>query len=306
MKLTVVSIYHNRQDYIQESIDSVVEQLSDNMQLLLVDDGSTDDTYIRLKEFERNNVKVITQKNMGFTKTIINAIENSDSEFVAIHGSGDVSLPGRLKHQLEFLESNPDYGVVGCYCHFTDMVTKDNISTFGHDIDGDVSIKLLSHNIYTHGEVMFTKSFYDQAGGYRKEFKYSQDYDLWLRMSSVCKFHTLKQTFYKRMVNVDGSVNSNAHKLYHQLLFSEFAKYCHTKRLNHDKDPLDSNGTASLLEFTINSKSLIKLWKKSILEGKDFLTYCPSNSFNYILRLSVPILYPFRSLLSKIFGKNKV
>lgn len=306
MKLTIVSIYYNRQNYVEESVNSLVSQVSSEYEIILVDDGSTDNTFNELNKFKSEKVKVITQSNLGFTPTIKKIIKNIDSDFVAIHGSGDISLTGRFDKQLEFLESNPCYGVVGCYCFFTDIVTKENVSIFGHDIDGDAQFELLKYNLFTHGEVMFKKSFYDQIGGYREQFKFSQDYDLWLRMSTVCKFYTLKEPLYKRMVNVNGSVNSNPQKLYHQLLFSEFAKYCHKNRLSNRKDPLDEFGMSSLLAFNLEHSALIKLWKKSVLEGQDFLVYCPKTILSDIFRCSIPLLSPFRKVISKLFGKNRV
>ncbi|WP_417884403.1 glycosyltransferase family 2 protein [Vibrio rumoiensis] len=306
MKLTIISIYYNRQNYVEESVNSLVSQISNEYEVILVDDGSTDNTLDELNKFKSENVKVITQNNFGFTPTIKKVIQNIDTDFVAIHGSGDVSLAGRFDKQLAFLESNPSYGVVGCYCLFTDILTKENVSTFGHNIDGDAQFELLNYNLFTHGEVMFKKSFYDQVGGYREQFKFSQDYDLWLRMSAVCKFHTLKEPLYKRMINVDGSVNSNAQKLYHQLLFSEFAKYCHRNRLANGIDPLDKFGMGSLLAFNLDRSALIKLWKKSVLEGQDFLIYCPKTFLSCLFRFSIPLLSPFSKVISKLFGKNRV
>ena len=113
-KLVVISIYYNRSALVSSSVSSVVEQLDDDMHLLLVDDGSTDDTLAQLERWQRQNVTVRTQHNMGFVESIIQAIDGTDSEYIAIHGSGDLSLPGRFAAQRRVLDSDKTVGVVGC------------------------------------------------------------------------------------------------------------------------------------------------------------------------------------------------
>lgn len=310
LKISIVSVFYNREFCVEKSVESVVEQLDESMHLYLVDDGSKDNTFLKLKAYESESVTVLRKPNTGFVDSVKYAIDFVDSEFIAIHGSGDISLPRRFINQSKFLDENSDYGVVGCFCNFVDITNNSVISKFGHRVRGSVEKEITEINYFTHGEVMFRRSIYDMVGGYRAEFQFSQDYDLWCRMSSHCKFYTIPEVFYNRMINVAGSVNSSTSKIYFQSLYADLARYCHICRMTGSQDPVDKYGNNALLSFTPSNRVLINLWKKSILEyssnKKNFLELAPKSFFSRILMFSIPFLSNFSKVISYLFGKNRI
>ena len=116
--VSVVSAYYNRQDKVIDSINSLLNQTYKNLEIIVIDDGSTDDTYKVLSSLEDPRLKIISQPNQGFVRAIRYAISVSNSEFIAIHGAGDISLPKRIEMQVNLLMGNPDIGVVGCLWWF--------------------------------------------------------------------------------------------------------------------------------------------------------------------------------------------
>lgn len=244
-KVSIISIFHNRQDTVKASVESLVNQNYSNLEIVLVDDNSDDKTLNVLEEFERshNNVKVIhNYPNKGFTKSLIDLISEMDSKYIAIHGSGDLSLPERVSKQVDFLESNADAGVV------TVGVTNREINNV-FDVVNEITVKdLLKRNMINHGAVMFSRSKYLEVGGYRNVFRTRQDKDLWFRMAFVCKLYFLPDKLYT-WVKQSSSISNNALVNPEPYLLSEYAKYLCLQRMNTGTDSLEEDEQFSLLMF---------------------------------------------------------
>lgn len=235
--VSVISAYYNREDYVQESIQSLLDQSYKNLEIIIVDDGSTDNTLERLREFDDPRLKIVTHENMGLVRSFIKAIDMSKGEYIAIHGSGDLSLPQRIEKQAALLQENPSVGVVGCYVNNINTVTNYEMVR-KIDVARQALDQLKAKNPYTHGEVMYRRSVYEKAGGYRTFFKFGQDYDLWLRMSLITEFDVVKDILYTRFQLADG-VELSVEKKAMQIYLSDFAIQCVNYRLEHGKDLLD-------------------------------------------------------------------
>ena len=211
--VSVITIYYNRAEHVKESIQSLLDQTFSNVEIIAVDDGSTDNTLELLHSFSDSRVKVISHPNQGFVKSIIKAVSLASHDIIAIHGSGDISLPERIEKQLQVLLDRPEIGVVGCYVANENMVSNES-TIIKPEIDTKIGIakQLLHMNIFLHGEVMFRKSIYLKAGGYRDYFKFAQDYDLWLRMSLYTEFAVVKEVLYTRFTLSDG-VSASSSKI---------------------------------------------------------------------------------------------
>ena len=235
--VSVISAYYNRENHVEESIQSLLDQTYENLEIIIVDDGSTDNTLERLKRFNDPRLKIVSHKNCGLVMSFIRAIEMSNGEYIAIHGSGDLSLPQRIEKQAALLQEKEKVGVVGCYVNNINTVTGYEMLR-EIDVSGHALEQLKVQNAYTHGEVMYRRSVYDQVGGYRTFFKFGQDYDLWLRMSLVTELDTVKEILYTRFQLADG-VELSVEKKAMQIFLSDFAIQCIDYRLEHGRDLLD-------------------------------------------------------------------
>lgn len=237
--VTMVSVFYNRAYCANKSVQSMVDQTYPNLEIILVDDCSTDDTLQELRKFEGERVTVITHENMGFTKSIIGAIKNhSKGELIAIHGSGDISFPDRVMKQVEYMGLNPDTGAVACGCEVYSEKSKES-----HYVARDFTIEknqlLKRHsNIFSQGEVMMRRSAYSKVGGYRPEFVYAQDYDLWLRINEVSNVARFSEILYLEFGRLDG-VRNSIDKAVKQKKFSQLAMHSAYSRIQ-GKDALDS------------------------------------------------------------------
>ena len=242
--VSVVSVYYNRADHVEESVKSLLDQDYQNLEIVLVDDGSTDDTYEKLSFFADDKVTVVTHENKGFVNSIKDALATVSGDYVAIHGSGDISMPSRIREQASVLISNEEIGVVGCH-----ILAAKNFGSADHVVKmpSDLPFRntLKKRNLFSHGEVMFRRSTYLQAGGYRSLFTYAQDRDLWLRMSLHCDYAIVPEVLYKRKILPSG-VGSTLSKLKLQAYLSDFAVQCAQAVDNGLEDPVEKFGPLSL------------------------------------------------------------
>ena len=235
-KVSLITVYYNRSDSVEDSINSLISQTYENIEIIIVDDFSTDTTFDELKRISNKNSRILllrNHENIGFTHTLVNIIDSVDSKYIAIHGAGDISYHTRIEEQVEYLEKNPDVGVVtpGLFNEREHLlISKKNVEITTKD--------LLRRNYVTHGAVMFRLSDYNKAGGYRTYFTTRQDKDLMYRMSLITKIHFYPKKLYK-IEKHDNSVTSNIKQNPIPLILSVFATSLIRERIEFGYDSLD-------------------------------------------------------------------
>lgn len=273
MKVNVISVFYNREKYVSESVFSLLNQTHNDFEILLVDDGSTDETLNELRRFSAPNIRILSRRNVGFTRALINAIGDTTSEYIAIHGSGDISYTSRLKVQSDFLDLNKEVGVVGCFCKdvggLSNTGEASTCKLFEKECNGNVSARLIEENLIVHGAVMFRRALYHNVGGYREFFAQTQDRDLWFRLSRITDFYNVPEVLYERR-RIPGGVSTSVEKRATQCVYSDFAKQCHIEFLTTGVDPLEELGPAALFfkrPSSILSRNLASMSLASSFRG---------------------------------------
>ena len=114
--VTVIIASFNHAPYIEQSILSVIEQTYPNVELLVVDDGSTDDSVERINALQSvHDFDFRTQKNQGLTRTLNDAIARAKGTFIAPFGSDDIMLKDRLQRQMDYIADKPEVGMCAGY-----------------------------------------------------------------------------------------------------------------------------------------------------------------------------------------------
>lgn len=244
--VSIITAWYNREDQVKKSIESLLNQTYEQIEIIAVDDGSTDGTLGELLSFSDSRLKVISQENQGFVRAIRRAISESRGEYVAMHDAGDISLPTRIEKEVRVLREDPAVGMVGCYVEHFDPQTGTSVMA-ATDIDQSIPLlrQLLEGNIFSHGEVMYRRSLYERVGGYRVFFEFAQDHDLWLRMSQYARAAKVPEKLYVRYAFPDG-VSVAYRKRARQMCLSDFAVACARRRLTHGKDFLEEYGVIGI------------------------------------------------------------
>ncbi|WP_162527264.1 glycosyltransferase family 2 protein [Sphingomonas solaris] len=200
--VTVISAFHNRADAVDMSVGSLAAQDYPAFRAIVVDDESRDGTWDALQRWASPRIEVRRQKNRGFTATMIALCAEAETEFVALHGAGDESLPARLSAQVAFLRAHPQVVAVGCGIENVDIV-----SDRRWNVRPPEAIRrgpIVGAFGISHGEVMFRREAYLRAGGYRPAFTVGQASDLFRRMSRLGDFGYVEDVLSRRHLRLDG------------------------------------------------------------------------------------------------------
>jgi glycosyltransferase involved in cell wall biosynthesis len=215
----------NAADVIAETIDSILAQSDGAFELIVVDDGSTDDTPRILARYAARDerIRLITQPNSGITRALIAGCAAARGEYIARHDAGDWSSPNRLSAQRALLDRDREVVFVSCWTEFVGPEREPLFTARGRDeaINAVEIIDVASqHGIIggptSHPSVTFRRDAYEHAGGYRAEFYYGQDWDLWYRLGALGKFQLVPQTLYFARVD-EKSISSASREAQRQL-----------------------------------------------------------------------------------------
>ena len=189
---------YNGAKYIKQAIDSILNQTFSNFELIIVDDGSTDNSTKIIESYLDFRIKLYSNEiNRGLAYTRNKAIELSCGKYIAVLDCDDIAYPERLEKQVSFLEANPEYGLVGSWF---DIVDKNSIS------NGDVvKLTLASHliksqlffgNYFAQSTIMMRKEIFYEFR-YHSEFAPAEDYFLWSQIAFKYKVANLQESLVK-------------------------------------------------------------------------------------------------------------
>jgi glycosyltransferase involved in cell wall biosynthesis len=171
--------------YLPEAVESVLGQTLHLLELIVVDDGSEDDTPAILSDFERRDsrVRAVHQAARGVPEARNAGCALANGRYLAILDADDVALHERLELQVSFLDSHPNVAVVGGAGFIIDDRGEHLALISYPDADEEVAAALHSgRSPVIHSAATIRKSAFDAVSGYRRAMEIAQDYDLWLRI----------------------------------------------------------------------------------------------------------------------------
>ena len=183
--VSVIMATRNRAGFLKESVGSIVAQTYAFFEFLIVDDASSDGTPDVLGEYAARDPRVRVLRNtsnIGPAKSRNKALKEAQGRYVAILDDTDIALPERLRLQVDFLENNPSYALVGSW-----VLEESRGSSYLRKLPIDsVAIKraLIFRNPFVHSTVMMRKEVLDKVGLYDERWKYAHDYELYFRIAS--------------------------------------------------------------------------------------------------------------------------
>ena len=201
--ISVLLSVYNDDENIKKSIDSILSQSYKNIELLVIDDGSTDKTYEILNGIKDSRLKIFRNKdNLGLTKCLNILIKKSQGQILARQDSDDISLPTRLEVQYNTLHK---FELDACTTRAFIKNTKKSIPRFSHLLPVNLVIKY--KNPFIHGTLMVRKNTVLNIGMYDENIKYAQDYKLFLELlKKNYKIKILKSKLY--VLNMENNISS--------------------------------------------------------------------------------------------------
>jgi glycosyltransferase involved in cell wall biosynthesis len=197
--VSIVISTRNGSKYIKKAIESVERQSYKNIEIIIVDDDSIDETFEIISGFKEKDPRIIilrNETNIGSYKSLNKAIRISKGKYIANIDDDDFWCDQRkIEKQVEFLERYEDYGLVGGGMVKIDIKSNQVGKYLFPENDKDIRKSLLLHNLFAHSAVLFRKSIWEKVGGYNALFAYAADMDLWLRIGRVSKMHNFQEYF---------------------------------------------------------------------------------------------------------------
>jgi glycosyltransferase involved in cell wall biosynthesis len=201
-QITVLMPAYNAAAYIAEAIQSVIDQTFTNFELLIVNDGSTDKTLQIINDFKDERMRVISQPNAGVSGALNAGLKHAKAAYIARFDADDVCYPQRLKKQFNFLQTNPDYVMVGSDADYIldngDLLYRFHCIGSTHH---QIMDKLYFYCPFLHPTVMYRKDVICNAGGYPLLAHNFEDYLLWTKVAGLGKFYNIPEPLIKYRLN---------------------------------------------------------------------------------------------------------
>lgn len=201
-QITVLMPAYNAEKYIGKAIASVLAQTFTDFELLIINDGSTDDTEKIIRSFTDDRIRIINQPNQGIAAALNIGLLNANAGLIARFDADDICMPERLKVQNDFLQANPGYIIVGSDADYIDM-HENYVFTCRMPAHTDEEIRELTLNKcpFIHSAVLFRKEPILHVGGYDTHAYSFQDHLLWSKVIKLGKACNLSQILLQVRLN---------------------------------------------------------------------------------------------------------
>lgn len=233
---------HNAAPYIEQAIKSVTNQTFTDLELIIVDDASQDDSLLLSRKAALNDprLKVLSlTKNVGAGAARNIAIEEAHGEWLAILDADDVFLPNKLQQQVELIqEANSNTVLVGAGCFHIDAAGQRS-----KQYEYAMQSKTLKKNLQSgrkfppHSSLIYRTSAISKVGGYNQRFLRAQDYELCLRLSEVGDFACCRSPLVEYRIHSSNISHQISNQGFTQAEYGIAAKVCQMLRRNNRIDP---------------------------------------------------------------------
>lgn len=201
--VSIIMPAFNADKYIEEAIDSVINQTYANWELLVINDGSTDSTAKIVEGFLSRDTRVQlynNEENKGLCFTRNRGLQLAKGKYIANLDSDDIALPERLKIQVDFLESNQDFVLLGAACEVIDQEGKTEYTVTRNVAPSYLKSLLLFSNYFINSSVMY-RAKESKALQYNPDYPLSEDYQFFVQLSEFGKIANLESSLVRYRVH---------------------------------------------------------------------------------------------------------
>ncbi|MBT6052063.1 MAG: glycosyltransferase [Candidatus Scalindua sp.] len=251
--ISVVMSVFNAENYLSETIESILAQTFRNFEFIIVNDGSTDTSLNIITSYNDQRIVIINQSNLGLSKALNNGIRIANTDYICRIDADDIALPQRLDKQYEFMQNNPNCVCVGSNAIYITEKGEELYTSRKLTDWTEIRMRLPLESPFFHSTVMFRKEICIRTGGYYEGIKHHiEDILLWNKLSEHGELRNIDDVLLKyRLVPnaITNNFSKRERKSLNQIL-QNILKYGEIS--SQDKD---------LLNIITKSKS--KYWKLS-------------------------------------------
>ena len=266
---SVIIPLYNKENYIKATLESVLSQSFTDFEVIVVNDGSTDQGLSKISHFNDSRIKIINQKNLGVSEARNNGIANAKSEYIALIDADDYWYDNHLIELKKQIDLFPEAGL---YCNNYEVFYNSTNSRPAHiNLDYNEDCLLVAdffkasivNPVAWTSAVGFSKALFNAIGKFNTHLKTAQDLDLWMRFALQYKVAFNPKITMAYKIHVEDSLSK---KEYNTIRYQFISKYKQEELTNSSlKLYLDKNRYAVALRCKINNeKALYKKLKEEI------------------------------------------
>jgi glycosyltransferase involved in cell wall biosynthesis len=215
-RVSVIMPVYNSEKYLCEAVESILAQTLRDLEIIAIDDGSTDSSLSILKRYHQQDKRTVIlthSKNQGIVSALNRGLKMGRGKYIARMDADDISLPERLEKQVEFLESHPQVGILGTDALFMDTQGRE-IARMVKARD-DLSIRWMSlfSTPFFHPTVMIRRSVLIEYNlNYLPGVQSAEDYDLWLRLLEHTQGANLDWPYLRYRISTESISSQRKHE----------------------------------------------------------------------------------------------
>jgi len=209
--VSVILPVYNAEAYIVESIESMLNQTYENIELILINDGSTDSSLEIMQSYNDARIEIISRENRGLIASLNEGIKKAKGKYIARMDADDISLSQRLQKQVVFMENSPEIGICGTAVIMFGEGIQEKVWRLSLE-DECIKTELLFSSALAHPTVMMKKVLIDEYQlFYDAGFKHAEDFELWTRFAEHSSLANLPEPLLKYRV-LENSISRLADK----------------------------------------------------------------------------------------------
>lgn len=331
-EITVFMTAYNASQHITNAIKSILNQTFTNFEFIIIDDGSTDETFNIANSFSDKRIRIIkneTNKGLLFSRNI--ALTEAKGKYLAILDSDDIALMNRLEIQYQQFQNRPHLALLGTpaiVINNSGEETGEHISVVYNK--EQISTELFFCNTFIHSSIMLKTEIFKKMGGYQLQL--AEDYDLWVRIAMNYEVDNLNFPLVKYRVHACNLTNMRGEKIKDQLYpikkqqldkininiskevfeIITFHPACTEYSINDYHlvilNILEKNKSCQYLESNYLKKKLFHIWYEALLhktKHKAFPFLFQKNIFSWKHVTAKQIRKTFKLSLKSILGISK-
>lgn len=295
--VSIVIPAYNAAIYLHKTIESILQQSFQDFEVLVVNDGSTDETAKCVLGFTDCRVKLINQENQGCATARNTGILSAEGKYIAFLDSDDLWEQTKLEKQVQYLDKNINFGLVYTWVDFSDQEANPTGKVRKVFAEGNVFHDMLTGNVISCGSVpLVRRECFDAVGLFDTDLWTAEDKDLWLRISTRYPFGLIKEplVYYRQHPNSKSSKGFKRREQDFQKIMS---------KVSEDLLPKDS----SLWKKVYSQQYLYFAWRayegKSYSESIKYLFDAANYSVNIVVSKSFVHLLSILSTTALV-GEN--
>lgn len=281
-RVSVLMSVYNGDQYLEDAIESILNQTFTDFEFIIVDDGSLDSSPSLLARYQQRDPRVLIHRldrNRVLSAVLNFGINLARGEYIARMDADDISLPNRLQEQVAFMDAHPEVGVCGTWVEligeFAGQVWK---SPKQHDA---ICARLIFCNNIAHPSVMLRLSVMQLYGlKYDESIAYGQDYDLWSRALPFVKFAIIDAILLQYRLHAS-SITSTRRAQQIQTDKLIYARFLDGLAVQHTSEELDLHQSIGLGQFEGSAQFLHRArnWLEKLLKANAAINLIPSVAF---------------------------